>query len=459
MYGFIVLATYTALMLAVTVCLSRRSKTTESFHVADRKLGMVRSAMSIAATWIWAPALFTSAEKAYMNGWPGLFWFLVPNVLCLLIFVPFGKKMRKQAPEGITLSGYMRQKYQSKAVHGVYLFELGTLSVLSSAVQLLAGAKILSEVTGWPFWMVTVVLAAIAFSYSQYSGIKASVLTDALQMLLMLGCCALLIPWALSTNTGVPNLIRGLSGASGEYAGLFDAKGLEVLMSFGIPTVVGLIAAPFGDQCFWQRAFSIREDKVGGAFRLGALMFAVVPLSMGILGFIAAGSGYIAQESGMVNFELVTNLFPAWVMLPFLFMVISGLLSTADSNLCAVASLTSDFGGSVRTAKIAMLVQLALAIGIANIPGLTVTDLFLMYGALRATTMLPTVLTLNGKKLSAAGVASGVMASLLIGMPVFIIGTMSGNAAVKTVGSLLAVLLSGGVCIATAPKSSEGVRA
>ncbi len=198
---------------------------------------------------------------------------------------------------------------------------------------------------------------------------------------------------------------------------------------------------------------------MGGAFRLGAPMFAVVPLSMGILGFIAAGSGYIAQESGMVNFELVTNLFPAWVMLPFLFMVISGLLSTADSNLCAVASLTSDFGGSVRTAKIAMLVQLALAIGIANIPGLTVTDLFLMYGALRATTMLPTVLTLNGKKLSAAGVASGVMASLLIGMPVFIIGTMSGNAAVKTVGSLLAVLLSGGVCIATAPKSSEGVRA
>lgn len=52
MYGFIVLAAYTVLMLAVTVCLSRKSKTTESFHVADRKIGMVRSAMSIAATWI-----------------------------------------------------------------------------------------------------------------------------------------------------------------------------------------------------------------------------------------------------------------------------------------------------------------------------------------------------------------------------------------------------------------------
>lgn len=117
----------------------------------------------------------------------------------------------------------------------------------------------------------------------------------------------------------------------------------------------------------------------------------------------AAGSGYVAHESGMVNFELVASLFPAWVMLPFLFMVISGLLSTADSNLCAAASLTSDFGGSMRTAKAAMLMQLALAIVIANVPGLTVTDLFLIYGTLRATTMLPTVLTLNGNALSPGG--------------------------------------------------------
>lgn len=458
MYGFIVLAAYTALMLVVTVCLSRKSKTAEGFHVADRKIGMVQSAMSIAATWIWAPALFTSAEKAYTNGWPGLFWFLVPNVICLLVFVPFGKKMRKQAPEGITLSGYMRQKYHSKSVHAVYFVELATLSVLSSVVQLLAGAKILAVVTGWPFWLLTVVLAAIAFSYSQYSGIKASVLTDAIQMIFMLACCALLVPWVLSANTGAADMIRGLSGASGEYTSLFNANGWEVLLSFGLPTAIGLIAAPFGDQCFWQRAFSIREDKVGGAFRLGALMFAVVPLSMGILGFIAAGSGYVAHENGMVNFELVSSLFPAWVMLPFLFMVISGLLSTADSNLCAAASLTSDFGGDMRAAKVAMLAQLAAAIAIANIPGLAVTDLFLIYGTLRATTMLPTVLTLNGKALSPGGVTAGVVASLAVGMSVFIMGTVCSNAVLKTVGSLLAVLLSGCISLVTAPRS-EGVRA
>lgn len=453
MYGVIVLSTYAVMMIAITLLLSRRAKSTDSFHVADRKLGLIQSAMSIAATWIWAPALFTSAEKAYANGIPGLFWFLVPNVLCLLIFVPFVRKIRQQMPDGITLSGYMMEKYHSKPVHGAYLFELSTLTVLSTAVQLLAGAKVLAAVTGWPFWLLTMILAAIAFSYSQYSGIKASVLTDALQMILMLGCCALLVPWALSDG-GVEDLIHGLAGHTGEYGHLFDKKGIEVLFSFGLPTAIGLIAAPFGDQCFWQRAFSIHKEKLGKAFKLGAFFFAIVPLSMGILGYIAAGSGYIAKDAGMVNLELVTNLFPKWVMIPFLFMLLSGLLSTADSNLCAAASLTSDFGGSMKVAKGSMVVLLILAVGIANIPGLSVTDLFLIYGVLRATTMLPTVLTLMGKTLSAGGVAGGITASLVIGMPIFVIGTMTGNSALKTSGCLSAVMLSGIVAIATAPRKA-----
>ena len=43
MNGIIVLTTYAILMMAVTVCLSRRAKTTESFHVADRKLGLIQT--------------------------------------------------------------------------------------------------------------------------------------------------------------------------------------------------------------------------------------------------------------------------------------------------------------------------------------------------------------------------------------------------------------------------------
>lgn len=457
MYGLVVLVIYTIVMLAVTKLFSARTLMAETFHIADRKIGIFQGAMSIAATWIWAPALFTSAEKAYLNGWPGLFWFLAPNVLCLLLFIPFARRIRNQMPQGITLSAYMAQKYQSKAVHGIYLLALAALSVLSTAVQLLAGAKILAAITGWPFWILTLALALIAFAYAQYSGIKASVLTDSLQMLFMLLFAALFVPLAWQKTGGLANLLNGLAGFSGEYTALWDANGLQIFLAFGLPGAVGLLAAPFADQCFWQRAFAIREERLASAFKLGSILFALVPLAMGMLGFMAAGTCYVAQDNGLVNFELISSLLPDWAMLPFLFMVISGLLSTVDSNLCAVASLTSDFNLNLREAKAAMLALLAAAIAIANIPGLGVTDLFLVYGALRATTMLPTVLTLLARPLKAGAVFAGIVSAMLIGIPLFVIGLLGGNVMLQTTGSLFALLLSG--LISLVASSRKVVRA
>ncbi len=69
----------------------------------------------------------------------------------------------------------------------------------------------------------------------------------------------------------------------------------------------------------------------------------------------------------------------------------------------------------LKVSKLAMLGLLALAVAIANLPGLTVTHLFLFYGTLRASTLLPTVMTLLGKKLTARGVFVGVIASLCFG--------------------------------------------
>lgn len=458
MYGLIVLTVYAIIMLCATVFLTKRETVAEKFHVGDRDMGTLQSAMSVAATWIWAPALFVSAEKAYANGFVGLFWFLVPNVLCLILFIPFAKRIRERMPKGISLAGFMGEQYHSEKVKGIYLFQLGSLSVLSTGVQLLAGGKILSTITGIPMLPMTILLAAIAYSYSQFSGIKASVLTDAVQMTIMLAVCAVLIPWALSMPGNITALQQGITGVTGEYTSLFSESGMKVLLGFGIPTAIGLFAGPFGDQCFWQRAFSIKENKIRRAFSLGALLFAIVPLSMGVLGFVAAGKGFSPNDTGIVNFELVAQLFPKWVMVPFLFMVVSGLLSTVDSNLCAISSLYAELrcvsrmnnAGKMKAAKLSMLVILAAGILIANIPGVTVTHLFLFYGTLRSATLLPTVFTLTSVKASARGVFVGIILSLCCGLPVFAYGNIFGIAQYKTLGSLLTVLTAGvASCIIT----------
>lgn len=458
MFGIIVLDAYALLMIGVTLIFTRRATSAESFHVADRRIGATVAAMSIAATWIWAPSLFTSSEMAYTRGVPGMFWFLVPNVLCLIIFIPFAKKIRRQYPDGITLTGYMAERYRSPKVKGVYSFQLGALAVLSTAVQLLAGGKTLALLTGLPFWSMTLALAAIAYSYSRFSGIKASVATDVVQLGIILLGGALLVALGLRLTSGLETVRAGLGSISGEYTSLTSASGVEVLLSFGLPTAVGLISGPFGDQCFWQRAFSIREDRIGRSFFAAALLFAIVPIAMGTIGFLAAGTGFQAADTGMVNFEFVMSLLPAWVLVPFLFMVISGLLSTVDSNLCAAASLTTDWmtsegADNIRVSRRVMLALLLVSILIANIPGLTVTHLFLFYGTLRASTLLPTVMTLLGKKLSAGGVFAGVLTALCVGLPIFAYGNIAGIPALKTAGSLTTVLSSGIVAVIASRKA------
>lgn len=457
-YTLIVLLTYATVMLGVTVLMTRKENNIERFCVGNRNTGWVVSALSIAATWIWAPALFTSTENAYTKGFAGLFWFLVPNVLCLILFIPFAKRIRKELPEGITLSGYMYGKYHSKAVKNVYLFQLGTLLALSTGVQLLAGSKILSMLTGIPFAAMTVIMAVIAFSYSQFSGIKASILTDAVQMVFMLAASISFAAFGVKNGGGLETLVTGLGGAAGDAGSLFSKRGWEIFFGFGLPTTIGLISGPFGDQCFWQRAFCVKKDRIGRAFFVGALLFGIVPLSMGILGFIGAGMGYVAADTGIINFELISTLFPAWAVIPFLFMIVSGLLSTIDSNLCAISSLTTDIfkKKTLGKTKFAMILLLVIGIAVANIPGLTVTHLFLMYGTLRAATLLPTVFTLKGIKLTPQGIVAGILSALIIGLPVFGYGNMQGIAVYKTAGSLLTVILSGAVALAVSRR--RGVR-
>lgn len=332
-YTLIVLLAYAAVMFGSTVLMTKKEGNVERFCVGNRDIGWGISALSIAATWIWAPALFTSTENAYTKGFAGLFWFLVPNVLCLILFIPFAKRIREEMPEGITLSGYMHEKYRSGSVKNIYLLQLGALSVLSTGVQLLAGSKILSMLTGIPFTAMTVIMAAIAFSYSQFSGIRASILTDAIQMVFMLAASIGFVAFGVKNGGGLETLLTGLRGATRDAGRLFSASGLEIFLGFGLPTTIGLISGPFGDQCFWQRAFCVKKDRIGRAFLVGALLFGIVPLSMGILGFIGAGMGYAAVDTGVVNFELISTLFPAWAVIPFLFMIISGLLSTIDNTI------------------------------------------------------------------------------------------------------------------------------
>ena len=470
--GLLMLLGYGMFVYFVSWLWSRGQRTKVGFHMANRTIGEWMAAFSIASSWIWAPALFIATQKSYQEGWVGLFWFTFPNVLCLILFGYFVERLRDKLPKGYTLPEFMRQRY-SERTHSAYLFQNVGLLICCLAVQMLAGGKVISKITGLPFEYVAPALALIAITYTLAFGLRASVVTDWLKMILVFALIGVLVPWAVTNAGGWGVVVAGLNGKSGEYTSLFTGKGGTVFWSFGLAAFIGLMSGPFGDQSFYQRAWCVHKDKVRGAFIKGAFIFALVPLSMSVLGFLAAGAGMNVKEVGFTNLAVIQGYLPAAASLMFIFLIMSALTSTMDSHMTAMASLGGhDFvkrilqldrlpnrdedittavedKESIRFGRISIIIITLLGAGLAMAPGMQILYLFLFYGTLRASTLLPTVLTvmLPQGYLEESGVFWGVVLAMLIGLPIFAYGNFTKNVPMIVAGSLLTIILSGGLSL------------
>ena len=114
--GYLFLTIFGISMILITYFFSKwkNHQTKEQFLVADRQVGWFMGGSSIAASWLWAPALFISVQLAYEKGLAGIFWFTLPNVIALAIFALLAPRIRKIFPDGYTLPQYIYTKLQNK---------------------------------------------------------------------------------------------------------------------------------------------------------------------------------------------------------------------------------------------------------------------------------------------------------------------------------------------------------
>jgi hypothetical protein len=111
--------------------------------------------------------------------------------------------------------------------------------------------------------------------------------------------------------------------------------------------------------------------------------------------------------------------------------------------MLALSSLATDYTGKLAKQRATMVIGGIAAVLIANIPGNSVLIMFMIYGTLRASTLLITVLTLLDVRLNGRAVAVGIATAMAVGFPFFIWGNLANLADVKLWGSIGTVLASG----------------
>ena len=82
--------------------------------------------------------------------------------------------------------------------------------------------------------------------------------------------------------------------------------------------------------------------------------------------------------------------------------------------------------------------------------------LFLFYGTLHASTLLPTVLTIKGVKWRESSVFYGICAAIGLGLPMFTHGKITGSTTWIVGGSIPTVALLGVIALLPLPLSRRG---
>lgn len=498
---YMLLLIFGLFMLGATYFFARWRKftTAEGFLVGERKVNWLLGGSSIAASWIWAPALFISTLFAYEDGLAGLFWFVVPNIIALALFAVLAPTIRKKMPYGYTLPQWIRHRLESEKVHKVYLFPYFFYQLMAITVQLYAGGNLLALLLGIPVYQAVaiitiVILAAIPLIYSLISGLEASVITDFIQLIFILLALVIIIPWVINV-TGVESIKAGLSGLQGTL-NVFDPK---TAFSLGIVTAIGLISGAISDQQYWQRGFAIKKNHIKKAFIFGALVFGLVPIVLGLLGFIGADPNVSiilpeGIDASMVGVMVVAKFLPVWTTFLFVIMLISALSSTLDPGMNAAGSLYATdvmkytkyerdlmlrhekgekltdkeklkkhlldarrMSGSRTTMVVLTILGFLVALGVIYIPKFELKQLWWVFNTIAACVVVPTVLSLYWQRLNAKGVLWGVLVAFFLGLPIFIYSNIIDNQLWTVLSSLFIILITLIFCIAFSKKKPSAI--
>ena len=442
---------------------THQEKHADGFLVADRNVGTWQGAFSIAVSWVWAPAVFICSLQAYTQGLAGIFWFTVPNVLCFFVFAIVAIRLKKLMPEGYTLPEFIWKRFEgSKPVHIAFLMIAFGYQLGAIIINAVAGGALLHLASGIDIQMAMGGMIFVALAYSLLGGLKASIFTDIVQMLMILVFGFILVPWAIFMSGGIGSITDGLAGITGEHGNILHPW---VAYTMGIPLTISLIAGPISDQMFYQRAMAVKKDNVVAVFVRGGLLFALVPIVLSLLGFIgvtlANTQGLVIDDPQMVAPIVIDTLLPKFGLYLFILMAFAGLCSTMDSAFCGMSALGSvdifkrykDKKPSdkqmLNSARLFMIAGAVLGGGIAMMEP-KLLWVFFIYGALAATGLVPTIVSLFWERIMAKDVFIAIVMSLVVSLPLSVYANITENPHLIVLSSVAGIVISGLVCVLSA---------
>jgi sodium/proline symporter len=427
----VVLIVYLGLLATFAIWSRRETASLKGFYLAGKKLPFWVVAFSTNATGESGWLLLGLTGMGYAVG-ARAYWVVVGEVVGIaLSWWLMSRRLKRLSDDtdSITVPDVLAAKFKDRwhLIRGIGVFVILTMVTVYISAQMIATGKAVDSFTEFNYETGIYLGAAIIIAYTFIGGYKAVSYTDVLQGVLMLAGLIAVPLVAIASAGGWGSISANLTEQDPALLNLFSftSDGIS-----GWVAVIGFLAVglPFlGVPQLRVRYMSARDDE---ELKKARWVSVVVMVCFG-LGAVTAGIAGRALFPGLEDPETIfpvlsADLFPPLITGVLLVIVLSAIMSTADSLLLLASSAVvrdtmQHILGSNKSdhrlavyGKVATLLIGALGVALAfKLEALVFWLVLFAWSGLGATFGPVTICLLYYKKTTGQGVAAGMLGGFL----------------------------------------------
>ncbi|MGD1866970.1 MAG: Na+/proline symporter [Phormidesmis sp.] len=437
-----------AALTFVLVGLSKAGKQAfdlEEYTVSRNQIGGSMALATVTASALGAWILFSPAEAGsdpYFGGIAAILGYCVGSAAAVFVFVFVGPRLRQIMPWGHSLNEYVRHRFSQRVSQqgtlettqnntlnntwgqAMYLLTVAVMLLymfVYLAAELTAIAQALQIIADVPLVVTATVVITAVFLYTTAGGLKATILTDALQFVLI-------VPLLLICFAATIVLLGGFGAAFAPVAEKLPemlSLGNIPSLRFGATLIIAIIAAELFNQGNWQRVYACRDNQTVRRSFLGSSLV-ILPLLFlsGLLGLIAAGF----ELSGTTAFfDLLQTLsIPTWLPAAVVLLAVALVMSSLDTLLNGISAVfTVDLLRLSNQPRQVLLISrvLTILVGIPAVAiasqGISVLYLFFVADLICAALLVPIIFSFYSRYQTAANAFFSAIAGIIIGVLFF----------------------------------------
>jgi Na+/proline symporter len=312
---------------------SKKFKGINNYLTANRDVGLFSLTTSLVASALGAWILFGPAAAATWGGIGAVIGYALGTAFPMIFLIFLGKKMRTEFPKGSSLIEFMRKKFGKSLFKLILLMTIFYMFIFLCA-EVTAVAVLINYISGTQLWITALIVLLATLTYTLYGGLRASIFTDNIQMIVISILLLISISYILS-NTG--------NTFSFEF---IEQKNPQLLSSSYVPSYtagltffIAVAATNLFHQGNWQRVYAAKNYQTLKQSLLISF-FIIIPIVF-FMGFTGMVSFSIdpGQRPDLGFFTLLLKEQTPSLSLLIITLGLALTISTVDTLVNAISSL------------------------------------------------------------------------------------------------------------------------